>query len=208
MLRSGLGLVVVTRLAVLPLARWLAVATVVAAIGGVVLALWTLLLREQQVAANDLEAVQRWYSSQFVRARLVRLAGMLLVVGVLLAGLAGLSGLAAGASDRPIMAVVTGGGGAEQTARATVRWAGLPPGRLVAVSMIGVSGAGGQVLGRGVVSADADGTATVAIDAVKVNEASSVVLTAVAGTHSCAISLPLAAASTGPPGGRMSCQHS
>jgi hypothetical protein len=66
-----LGLVAAARLRTVPLPRWLAIVTVVLALAGVVLALWTLLLREQEVAVNDLRAVQRWYGAQLRRARLV-----------------------------------------------------------------------------------------------------------------------------------------
>jgi hypothetical protein len=206
-LLGGLGLVAATRLEAVPVARWLAIATVTLASAGVVLALWTLVLREHTVRPNDLEAVQRWYAAQFRRARLVRAAGLLLLGGVLLAGLTGLVILVAHPDDRPVVELVVSGSGTAQTAHATVRWSGLPSTQVVIVTLTGMTGTTRQVLAQGVANAEHGGRATVTLDTTKLRGASRLVVSVVAGTRSCVTTLTLNPLGAGRPSAALTCQH-
>jgi hypothetical protein len=207
-LLTGSGLVAAARLQTLPPARWLAIVAVALALTGVVLALWTLLLREQDVAVNDLRGVQRWYAAQFRRARLVQFAGMLLLGGMVLAGLASVVALAAQTDDRPVIELVVSGTGvgAQQTADVSVRWAHLPSDRLVLATVTGAMDTSGLVLAQGVASPGADGTASVSFKAIKLQRTSGVLVTVVAGARSCTTTLTLGAPEPSEPN-TMACRH-
>jgi hypothetical protein len=104
-------------------------------------------------------------------------------------------------AQRPVVEVAVSGTGAEQTAKASVRWPGLPPDRLVTVTL---TSTGGQVLAQGLATADQDGTATVTLEAVKLHGATGVRVKVVAGRRSCATTLTQS--DTHPAGDRLGCQ--
>src|SRR6266700_3974148 len=113
------------------------------------------------------------------RLGLVVAAGVLLLVAVVVAGIAGMLAITVGPgrADQPVLSLaVTGseagsgtGSGVDLEANAAVRVHGVLAGRLVRVEVVGMGaqGQGSIVLARAVTSADGDGTASVSLDAVK-----------------------------------------
>jgi hypothetical protein len=207
-LLGGLGLVASERLRAFGPARGIIVATVVVAFASVLLASWTLLLREDtNVRVNDLRAVEAWYGRQFDRARLTRVAGVLLLVAVFLAGIGAVVVLTGGQARRPVIELVAAGSGADRTAQATVRWGDLPVGQLVLTTLQGEAGGDGEVvLARGVATADDKGVASVAIGDTKVGDDSQVTVVSMSGSVSCRATLSLQAGTRG--ADQLACEES
>ncbi len=208
-LLAGLGLVAGDQLTDpgSGLARRLGLAAAGAAVVAVVLAVgWSLLRISRGVAPGNLVAVRDWYGRQFRRAYLVVAAGVLLLVAVVLAGIAGMLAITVGPgrADQPVLSLaVTGseagsgtGSGVDLEANAAVRVHGVLAGRLVRVEVVGMGaqGQGSIVLARAVTSADGDGTASVSLDAVKLAGVQLVELVAHLPGRTCTMALSIGAA--------------
>jgi hypothetical protein len=138
---TALGLVGANTLATHPAARLLAVAAVVLAGAAVALALSSLVLRSKPVNLENLSAVKEWYTEEFGRAKFVRWAGILLVLGVVVALIAGLTAVLI-PDPRATAGVQVARSGLTRTASVTVMANGLNPDAAATLWVYGIPSSG------------------------------------------------------------------
>jgi hypothetical protein len=161
---TALGLVTASSITAGGLSRVLAFGASCIAIVAVICALIYLGPRLDKVNYENLDDVKAWYRVQFGRARLVVLAGWLLVLSV---GLGAGAGLAAAWSstraDDPVLSLVIQTANDQSKLTATVSLERLHPGDAVDMTVTGPSD---DVVVSGKTTADAQGVAKLQGDAV------------------------------------------
>jgi hypothetical protein len=141
-LLSGLGLVSAQSLLAGGAARWLALMSVGLAMLAVLAGLAYLALRLELVNVQDLGEVERWYDTQFRRARLAVVASWLLVAAVVLAAAAAIVAVAqSGADERPAVDLQLIGTRDARQLQVGVKASDLDEGALVSMRVVAVAGA-------------------------------------------------------------------
>jgi hypothetical protein len=191
---TGLGLVSGSLLGRDPAARALALAAGAAALLAVLLALGASVLRiDPEMETGNLLAVEQWYRRQFRRARVVSVAGWLLLAGLALAAASAGVVIVHGASPSPIVSVAKAGVGEDAKLSVRVEFTNVKPGSVLTTDVT----TGTSSLARSVTRAGAAGTATTALEIPKVGGYDSFKVTAALGSHYCTATLSSGAASAG-----------
>ena len=146
-LLTGLGLVSAQSLLADDVARSLALIAVGLAVLAVLVGLVYLALRLERVNDQNLADVERWYTSQFRRARLAVVASWLLVVAVLVAAAAAtVSVIQSGSDQDPALELQLSGAGDARQLHAGVKVSGLAAGSGVVIRVVGVAGSCPEVV--------------------------------------------------------------
>lgn len=137
---TALGLVATQSLLSSPPAHVLAIASVSAAVGSIVLALSYLGLRLQRLRVRRLDLVKRWYERQMRRAALAIAASWLLVLAVLLGAAAGLTAVIdANSPPEPTIGLTLAGVADGRKLDVRVEVSGIRPGSTVTLTVEGVA---------------------------------------------------------------------
>ncbi|MBP0455713.1 hypothetical protein J5Y04_40260 [Kitasatospora sp. RG8] len=158
---SAVGLVSADRISHQDAAQALAVSAAGVALLAVVMALYTVVPRLGRVNLDDLATVRRWYEKELRRGFWAALAGWLLVLAVVLAGVAGvLAALSSSPSYR--LGLQDAGLAAKHTVSVKASVQDVSPGTTVTVEVTARDDSGAQaVIVRGTGMADSSGNATV-----------------------------------------------
>jgi hypothetical protein len=196
---TGLGLLASSKLDTSGPGRVIAIAAVCVALVAIVLALASTLLRfTPSLSPGNLAEVEAWYRRQFRWAYWVIAAGVLLLVAVVLAGAATLVVLSGTRSEQPTMSAQVTGTGAAAKVTARVEVAGMAPGQVLRVDVVGVDAAGSSTVLARAVSRGADGgTVATAMEVTGVGGYAKVQVTAAMPGRRCTASV--AAGSAGSP---------
>lgn len=160
------GLVVSENLAAGGVARALAFASSVLAFVAVAAALGASLLRfEASVSYRDLDAVRAWYDAQFQRAKLVVVAGALLLCAVMVAAVAATTAFFSPARHDPSLTLAAIPKNNMTAISAKVTATHVASDELLHAELAATIGGKRTVIATGVSSADEDGKVSISFDA-------------------------------------------
>jgi signal transduction histidine kinase len=165
-LLTGLGVLAATQLPPESPAYPFAVAAAVLAAAGVILAFFSLLLRiTPAVAPGNLTQVEAWYTDQLRRAGIVRIAGALLLLGIVLAAVAGILAVVNRDPARPVLLLQVSGEGQKVKLLSTATFTGLAAGDTLRTQTVGVDTKGRRILlAQAITGADRDGKASTSVE--------------------------------------------